>query len=260
MAKLTVLNVEFKEIEGKNYGELIFNVKAIIEDTSKKISKKVSFFKKTASIELGYENKEMLFEVKTFIKKQYFDLLIKHGIDFNCLIQTKHIEYEDFRSDKNIISKTSTRMTRANNEIYYKTKAEIVEVYEYNIQETIANLYKHIFRELLNVKIDVYLFGLTSEVSIYARTEGFNMLALLHKERFVKYDLPALKLNIDTNKFYIEQPNYYTDFKGFELIGIYKNSIKLEDLTESDIEVLSLDQVNEKQEESCQMLNSLLES
>ncbi len=260
MVDLKVLNVDFKEIEDKNYGKLVINVQAILEDTNKRVSKRASFFKKTGVINIGYEKVTKLIEVITFIKKDYYDLLIAYSVDFNCLIQTKLIEYEGSRSDNNIISQSTTRLTRNNNEIYYKTKAEIVQVYEYNIQETIANLYKHKYRELLNVKIDAYLFGLTSEISIYAREQGFKMLALLSKERFTNYDLPAVKLNLLTNTFNIEQPDYFKEFKGFELIGIYKDCIKMEDLTENDIIEMSLDRVNGQQENFCQLLNSLLEN
>lgn len=262
MNDLKVLSVEFKEIKDKEYGELIINVQAILEDTNKSINKRASFFNKTGVINMGYEKITKLMEINTFIKKEYYDLLIEYSysIDFNCLIRTKYIEYEDFRNEKNVISKTSTRMIRSNNEVYYRIKAEIVEAYEYNIQETIANLYKHKYRELLNVKIDVYLFGLTSEASIYARVDGYKMLALIGKDKFTNYDLPAVRIDLSTKKFIIEQPNYYKEFKGFELIGIYKSLFKIEDLTESDIEEVSLEQVNERQEEFCQMLNSLLES
>lgn len=258
MKELKVLNRNFKSIEGKDYGELILNVRVVVEDKNKNITKRVSFFKKHGSIDCGYEDKELLFEVKTFIKKEYYDLLINYGVDFNCLIQTKQIEYEGHRSETNVISKSSTRMVRANNEIYYKTKAEIVEAYEYNIQQTIANLYKNKYKELLNIRIDTYLFGLTSELSIYAREDKFKMIALVGNQ-FRSYDLPAVRIDPLTNKSYIEQPTYYNDFKGFELIGIYDKNLLLQNLKESDIKQITLEELKENINEFCSMLNNLLE-
>lgn len=146
-----------------------------------------------AAIESGFINLEELVSIK---HKEYTSDIIQNESEFNCV-------------GFSCCSRTVGR------KIVYDVCYTEASISEYEVRKGIQKYFEDLY-----VDHTVYMNNLHTPASIYFNQSKYHMIGNCTGTRLHTYGFPAIRLDLEEQDYYLEQPNYY---KNFNIVG-YKLS------------------------------------
>lgn len=202
-----------KEIEltGVSENELLFEV-IITQESSSVIYKEIVLDNETYKIQSGYEDKVSKLNLKISANEMLIKLFLENISKFN-LKELIGFSIKEFTSkhfiDKNQFKCLDFYQSSRNQErdIVYDIKYKEVYISEYVFREMITSVLEDKFKDHT-----VYCLNLSSEPSIYLNQHKLMIGNCNGGEKVYTYPYPAIALNLDSNEYYFQQPDYYDKF------------------------------------------------